>query len=139
MPESNAELAALIAQMQHEIRLLKDRLIKVEAAGGGISNGQFGEIRCAGWSVMDEFGCVRISAATAPDGSAGIALRDRERRLRVTIETYKDAGAGIAFRDIDRKKRVVAGTLGDGSVALPTRDLKAAASGGMPAIDADPG
>ena len=66
MPESNAELAALIAQMQHEIRLPKDRLVKVEAAG-----------------------------------SAGIALRDRERRLRVTIETYKDAGAAIAFRDID--------------------------------------
>jgi len=56
----------------------------------------------------------------------------------VTIETYKDGGAGIAFRDVDRKKRIVAGTLGDGSVALPTRDLKAAASGGMPAINVDP-
>jgi hypothetical protein len=123
MPESTAELAALIAQMQHEIRLLKDRLTQMESAAGGVSNGQFGDI---------------LSAATAPDGSAGLSWRDRERRLRVTIETYKDGGAGIAFRDIDRKKRIVAGTLGDGSVALPTRDLKAAASGGMPAIDANP-
>ena len=139
MPESTAELAALIAQMQHEIRLLKDRLTQMESAAGGVSNGQFGDIRCTGWNVMDELGSVRLSAATAPDGSAGLSWRDRERRLRVTIETYKDGGAGIAFRDIDRKKRIVAGTLGDGSVALPTRDLKAAASGGMPAIDADPG
>jgi hypothetical protein len=138
MPESNAELAALIAQMQHEIRLLKERLAQIESAAGGISNGQFGDIRCAGWNVMDELGCVRISAATAPDGSAGLSWRDRERRLRVTIETYRDGGAGIAFRDLERKKRVVAGTLGDGSVMLPTRDLKAAASGGVPAIDVDP-
>lgn len=136
MNYSNNELAALIAEMQHEIRMLKERLANIETAAGGVSNGQFGDMRCAGWNVMDELGSVRISAATAPDGSAGIALRDRERRLRVTIETYRDAGAGIAFRDLDRKKRIVAGTLGDGSVALPTRDLKASAGDSQAAMRA---
>ena len=121
-----------------QLMKIREKLAQIESAAGGISNGQFGDIRCAGWNVMDELGCVRISAATAPDGSAGLSWRDRERRLRVTIETYRDGGAGIAFRDLERKKRVVAGTLGDGSVMLPTRDLKAAASGGVPAIDVDP-
>jgi len=60
--------------------------------------------------------------------SAGMALRDRDRRLRITMETYADGGAELAIRDIDRKKRIVTGTLGDGSVALPTRDLKADAA-----------
>jgi hypothetical protein len=125
MTASASELAAHIAELRHEIAMLRDRLAQFEAAAGGVTNGQFGEIRCAGWSVVDELGSTRISAATAPDGSAGMARRERDRRLRITVETYADGGAGVAIRDTDRKKRVVTGTLGDGSVALPTRDLKA--------------
>jgi hypothetical protein len=128
MTASASELAAHIAEMRHEIAMLRDRLAQFESAAGGVTNGHFGEIRCAGWNVIDELGSPRISAATAPDGSAGIALRDRERRLRITLETYPDGGAGVAIRDTERKKRVVTGTLGDGSVALPTRDLKADAA-----------
>jgi hypothetical protein len=127
MPDSNSELAVHIAELQLEMRQLRERITQLEAAAGGVKNGHFGDIRCTSWSVMDELGSVRILAATAPDGSAGISWRDRDRRLRITAETYADGGAGIAFRDLDRKKRIVAGTLGDGSVALPNLDLKAAA------------
>ena len=136
MSASLPELAAIIAGMQHEIRQLKERITQLESAAGGVSNGQLGDLRCSGIHVMDELGAIRIAATTAPDGSAGISWRDRERRLRMTIETYADGGAGMAFRDIERRKRVVAGTLGDGTVALPTRDLKMGSDATRPAPDA---
>ncbi len=112
-----------------------------------VGDATFDTITCKEWKVVDKDGKPRIGAATAPDGSAGVAWVDKDGKPRIVAGTEPDGSANVVWADKDGKPRIGAGTghklgsgvmwydkdgkvrilaltLSDGTVFLPTEDLK---------------
>ena len=46
---------------------------------------------------------------------------DKDGKLRIDAESYADGSAGVALHDKDEEMRIMAGTSADGIVVLPTK------------------